>query len=270
MGKMHTGAVRRAVLCVAACVAGFAAFAQDAVGNDTLKLLSTAKTAKAFDSSRAVSEAQIKQIIAAGANAPSAMNKQPWYFSAVIGAKALDELRAAAKSAGTGTGGPGGAQGPGGGQAPKGGPGGDQAGQGDQPPAPPENSSSSGKAGTAPQGQPPVGGAAGGQGARDPLNNARAAIVISGLKEWRWTATDCAIACEAMALAAQSLGLGTHIVLGPIDALKGDGAAAIKKKLGVPTAMEPQMLLLVGYPADAIDATSKASTRNSDNFKILK
>ena len=79
---------------------------------------------------------------------------------------------------------------------------------------------------------------------------------------------DCALACEAMSLAAQSMGLGTHIVAAPVEALRAKEAAPLLKKLGLPSDKEPIILLLVGYPAT--DATSKASTRATDNFKILK
>lgn len=225
-------------------IAPIPADAQASPSNDTLKLLSTVKTTKGFDAGKVVTEAQLRQILACGVNAPSAQNKQPWYFSALIGPSILDELRAAAKAA-----------------MPKSGPGGPV-----QPSSPGNSAPPAG--GPAPQGgsAPP----AGGPGARDPLDGASAAILISGLKEWRWSTVDCALACEAMSIAAQSMGLGTHIVLGPVDALKGKDAAALLKKLGVPSAMEPQILLLVGYPAGGADTASRASARSSGNYSILK
>jgi nitroreductase len=268
MKRQNTGAARRAALCALACIAGLAASAEGAGSNATLLLLSASRTTKGFDADKAVSEAQIKQILAAGVNAPSAQNKQPWYFSAVIGAKALDELRSVAKSAML-KGGPGKL----GGTGAQGGPG----GQGDQPPGPPEGAPVGDKGGAGPQGQPPKnapggspGGRAGGPGAMDPLDKATAVILVSGLKEWSWVTTDCAIACEAMSVAAQSLGLGTHIVLTSVDALKSTEATALRKKLGIPANMEPQIMILLGYPAGAADAVSKASTRNAGNYSILK
>lgn len=214
---------------------------QGAFPNETIKLLSTAKTTKGFDAKKAVSEAQLRQIIACGVNAPSAQNKQPWFFSGLLSAKILDELRQASKAA---------------------------------MPAPGSAAQAPGSPGAAPGGAP-KGGAPGSPpgapgGARDPLDNATAAILISGDKDWRWSGTDCALACEAMSVAAQSLGLGTHIVLGPVDALQGKDGAALKKKLGVPADKEPLILLLVGHPASEADAVSRASARVESNYSILK
>jgi nitroreductase len=203
-------ALRRAGLCLAAGLAGLAAYAQGAASNETLRLLTMVKTTKGFDASKSLGEEQIRQILAAGVNAPSAMNKQPWFFSAVTSPAILGEMREAATA-----------------NMPKGGP-----------------------------------------GDRDPLDKAGAVILVSGTKDWRWSTMDCALACEAMSLAAQSMGLGTHIVAAPVEALKAKEAAPLLKKLGLPSDKEPLILLLVGYPA--IDATSKASTRVAENFKILK
>jgi Nitroreductase len=256
---------RRAVLCAAAALAFLPAWAETGASNQTLSILSTAKTTKGFAGDKAVTEAQLKQILACGANAPSAMNKQAWYFSAVMGKSPLNELRAAAKSAMPKPGQSPQGSGPG---AQAGGPGSPKGGPGGTPPEPP-------KEGQGPQSSSPAGaqggpGQQGGPGSRDILDNASAAIVVSGDPSWTWTKVDCAIACEAMAVAAQSLGLGSHIVVGPAEALRGKDNAALRKKLGIPETMEPQIVLLVGYPANDTDAVSKASTRATGNFSIVK
>jgi nitroreductase len=54
---------------------------------------------------------------------------------------------------------------------------------------------------------------------------------------------DCSMAIENMCLAAYSLGLGTCIV-------KSFSRAAIKEILEIPEGVEPEMLVVLGYPAN--------------------
>lgn len=57
----------------------------------TLEILTTAKTATKF-TSEPVSEDHIKQILAAGLNAPSARNSQPWHFRVVTNKDILNQI----------------------------------------------------------------------------------------------------------------------------------------------------------------------------------
>lgn len=212
-----------------------AAPAQEKRFDNTLSLLTTIKTTKGFDRTKPVTEEQIQQILAAGNNAPSAMNKQPWFFSAVINGKLCDEIAAA-------------------GQQFKDNPG------NNQPAA--DKKQKQGKPAPSP---------AGSSDEREALDNAPAVIVVSGTKEWKWSAIDCSIACEAMSIAAQSMGLGTHIVAGPAEALTAPSRAELRNKLGIPQDKEPLLILLVGYPsAENPDTVSHASSRVNENSLILK
>lgn len=60
----------------------------------TLEILTTAKTAQKF-TSEPVREDHLTQILAAGLNAPSARNSQPWHFSVVRNKKILNQINEA-------------------------------------------------------------------------------------------------------------------------------------------------------------------------------
>jgi len=56
------------------------------------------------------------------------------------------------------------------------------------------------------------------------------------------TVADCSMAVENMLLAAYALGLGTCVV-------KSFARVAVKEFLGIPEGIEPELLVIVGYPA---------------------
>lgn len=60
----------------------------------TLEILTITKTAQKF-TSEPISEDHLKQILAAGLNAPSAINSQPWHFSVVRNQKILNQINEA-------------------------------------------------------------------------------------------------------------------------------------------------------------------------------
>lgn len=60
-----------------------------------LDRLETVKTARAF-TAEAIPDADVKRILCAGVNAPSAHNRQPWHFTVVTDSKLLDEMDTAA------------------------------------------------------------------------------------------------------------------------------------------------------------------------------
>lgn len=55
--------------------------------------------------------------------------------------------------------------------------------------------------------------------------------------------SDCSMAVENMLLAAYALGLGTCVV-------KSFARIAVKEMLEIPEGIEPELLVIVGYPAD--------------------
>lgn len=84
-------------LCFVMLIAIFQTKSQTSAASkqqSTLEILTTAKTAKKF-TSEPVREDHLKQILAAGLNAPSARNSQPWHFSVVRNKKILNQINEA-------------------------------------------------------------------------------------------------------------------------------------------------------------------------------
>ncbi|MGQ9759466.1 MAG: DUF6092 family protein [Candidatus Methanomethylicaceae archaeon] len=86
------------------------------------------------------------------------------------------------------------------------------------------------------------------------LGNAPLAIVICSDREWAYrvggalaeeylTVADCSMAAVNITLAAHALGLGTCIV-------KSFSHMAVKELLNIPKGVEPELMVIVGYPAE--------------------
>ena len=95
-------------------------------------------------------------------------------------------------------------------------------------------------------------------------------IVVSGRPDEKVgvsIAFDCALATQNMYLAAQSLGLGAHLYYGGVQNIND----SMKDTLGIPNDYEAQIIMLVGYLDDGVDAVSSASARNplSDNVNYI-
>ena len=60
-------------------------------GKDSIEILTKVRSASKF-SNKPVPEEDLKKIIAAGVNAPSGHNVQPWFFAAVTNRELLDEI----------------------------------------------------------------------------------------------------------------------------------------------------------------------------------
>lgn len=83
-------------------------------------------------------------------------------------------------------------------------------------------------------------------------------IVISAATEveaWQNPSFDCGQAMQNMVVAAQALGLGSHIYGSPVSAVAEQSEA-----LGIPEGYAPLMVILVGY--EGPDSVSSASPRN--------
>ena len=74
-------------------------------------------------------------------------------------------------------------------------------------------------------------------------------ILISGEKENIWHVCDCALAMENMSLAAQSIAIGSCIVVSTRFLFSGDNAQKYTDKLGIPTGYVPLYALALGYNA---------------------
>ena len=75
-------------------------------------------------------------------------------------------------------------------------------------------------------------------------------IFISGMPDNPYTLIDGGIAVENIALAAESLGLGSVILGMPRDAFAGDRAEEFKKALHFPEGWDFVIAIAIGVPAD--------------------
>lgn len=74
-------------------------------------------------------------------------------------------------------------------------------------------------------------------------------IVLSGEKEFKWSALDAGIAVENMALMAQELGLGSLIIGCVFDAMRGEKREYFEKAMSIPEGYEFEIALAVGHKA---------------------
>ena len=80
--------------------------------------------------------------------------------------------------------------------------------------------------------------------------HAPAVIFIFGEKDFGWTKVDCGIAVENMALAAESMGLGSVILGLPQAAFASEAGDELREKLSCPEGSDFVIALAVGTPAD--------------------
>lgn len=74
-------------------------------------------------------------------------------------------------------------------------------------------------------------------------------ILLSAERSFRWSAVDAGIAVQSIALAAESLGLGSLIIGCIYDALHGEKQAYFEKALHFPETHEFQIAIAVGHKA---------------------
>ena len=204
------------------------------------KVLTEVKTTQFFTEEK-IPDEDIEKILSAGVNAPSAMNTQPWHFTAVTDKETQDKLANAMSSMkppamnGDGNGMPS--------AIPGGAP-------GEQPPA-----NAFPNAPKAPEG--------GAGFAKMPnkagIGDAPLTIVVS-CKEG--SELDAGLAVQNMSAEAQLLGYGTKIMTAPTMALNND---EYKELLNVPEGQKIAAVLIVGKAAgeeDNPDATASATVRN--------
>ena len=214
---------------------------------DAASLLTEVKTTQYF-TDETVSEEDINKILSAGVNAPSAMNTQPWHFTAVTDkevtkklADAMSDMKPPAFKDG-------------------------------KMPAPPERSSDEKpkdipeKPENAPE-KPPVpdgdkpdfSKASNKAG----IGDAPLTIVISCEEGSELSA---GLAIQNMSAEAQILGYGTKILTSPTMALNGENREEYKELLNIPENQKAAAVILIGKAVseeENPDALSSATTRNS-------
>ena len=214
--------------------------------DDAAKVLTGVKTTQFFTEEK-VADEDMEKILSAGVNAPSAMNTQPWHFTAVTDEEVAQKLADAMKSM----------------KPPA-----MKDGEAGMPPAMPEGMEGKKPPENAPNPpenapKPPEGGA---DFAKMPnkagIGDAPLTIVIS-CKEG--SELDAGLAIQNMSAEAQLLGYGTKIMTAPAMALNND---EYKEMLSVPEGQKIAAVLIVGKAAageDNPDAVSSATVRNDFN-----
>ena len=242
--------------------------AQDAGEDAGAELLRTVKTTQYFTDEPVAAE-DIEKILEAGVNAPSAMNTQPWHFTAITDGEVLEQLaadmEAAMKNAGGAPGGmPGGGPGKPGGPGRPGGPG--KSGAPGAPKEPGKPAPEGAEKPELPEGaerpEPPQGAevpegadipeAATPSGPEKPseggsakagIADAPLAIVVSCQAG---SELDAGLACQNMAAEAQLLGYGTKILTSPTMVLNGQERETYRELLDIPDDQAAAAVLLIG------------------------
>ncbi len=223
-----------------------AAAGNDSKCVDAVALIADIPTTQDF-SDTPVSEDDLQTILLAGINAPSAMNKQPWHFSAVTDTAVLEQI------AGDMGGGRGGFTPPAGGNPPEG----FTPPEGFNPPADPGSGAPAGSGN--PGSMPPVSMGSGGA-AKAGVADAPLAIIVSCPAGSEF---DAGLACQNMSAAAQLLGYGTKIISSPTMALNGAKQNEYRELLGIPESYSAVAVLLIGYDAQTgADAVTSATVRS--------
>jgi nitroreductase len=89
-------------------------------------------------------------------------------------------------------------------------------------------------------------------------------IVISGSDQGNGATFDCGLATENMYLAAQALGLGSHIYTGPIAGLNQN----YKGLIGIPAGYSGISIIKIGNIQNKVDSASSASPRKPGNDMV--
>ncbi|MBQ6554228.1 MAG: nitroreductase family protein [Firmicutes bacterium] len=221
-----------------AAVNAEAAAKADSGNTDAAVLLTEVKTTQYFTDEEVPKE-DIEKILAAGINAPSAMNTQPWHFTAVTDKETTQKLADAMGS-----------------MKPP-------AFKNGEMPAPPEQKPDE-KPSDAPKDMPTDAGKADFSKAANKagIGSAPLTVVISCEEGSELSA---GLAVQNMSAEAQILGYGTKIMTSPTMALNGENQAEYKELLSIPENQSAAAVLLVGKaasPEDNPDALSSATTRN--------
>ena len=174
------------------------------MSNETLQLIATRRSHRAYESTPLTQE-QIDILLKAAVESPSAVNRQPWHFTAVRNQELLDEMNRAVW---------------------------EQMMKRDPEKRSPRFS----------------------DGSFHVFYHAPTVIFISGMPDNPYTPIDGGIAVENIALAAESLGLGSVILGMPRDAFAGDRADAFRQALHFPQGWDFVIAIAIGVPTDTKDA----------------
>ena len=203
-----------------------------AAGSAAAELVADIPTTQYF-SDDPVADEDIEKILYAGINAPSAMNGQPWHYTAITDSNVLEEIASGMSM-------------------PVGAPpvGGEGMLEGVEPPddsaaVPPEIAEAGGTG---------VSSMSSSAAAKAGMGDTPLAIVISCEEG---SELDAGLACQAMSIEAQLLGYGTKILTSPTMVLGSDEYSEL---LSIPVGQRAVAVLLVGVVDTTVDTTADGYT----------
>jgi len=100
----------------------------------------------------------------------------------------------------------------------------------------------------------------------DPFGNAPTVILVTADKAARFADIDCALAAENIIIAAESLGLGSHIMASTELLFLSEKGREFKGELGVPEGYEHICTIALGYK----DENPPAKPRRKDVINYVK
>ena len=172
--------------------------------NHTLSLIASRRSHRAYLPQQITRE-QLQALLNAALQSPSAVNRQPWHFTAVQNAALLDEINQAVR----------------------------------------ENVMKKDPSLRSPRFE---------DEAFHVFYHAPTVIFIAGDPQNRWAELDCGIAVQNIALAAESMGLGSVILGMPREAFQTEKAPAFRKALFFPEGWDYVIGIAIGHPCDDKDA----------------
>ncbi|MEM2896950.1 MAG: nitroreductase family protein [Candidatus Bathyarchaeia archaeon] len=98
----------------------------------------------------------------------------------------------------------------------------------------------------------------------NPFGNAPTVILITADKKARFVEIDCAAAAENILIAAESLGIGSHIMTSTELLFASERGKELKKELSVPSRYEHICAIALGYKDE--DPSAKPRKRDVINY----
>ena len=168
--------------------------------NETLSLIASRRSHRAYETTPLTDE-QLRLILDAAMQAPSAVNRQPRHYTVVTDSALLAEMNGEVRKAVMAR---------------------------DESKRSPRFAQSD----------------------YDVFYHAPCVIFIFGEPDFRYTDIDCGIAVENIALAAESLGLGSVILGMPRDAFSGERGDEFRARLDCPAGWDFAIAIALGTPTD--------------------
>lgn len=172
--------------------------------NQVLDIIASRRSHRAYENKQ-ITEEQLQTLLQAAVQAPSAVNGQPWHFTAVQNDALLTEINEACR----------------------------------------ETAMKMEESQRSPRFADP---------AFHVFYHAPTVIFLSAAPENGWAKLDCGIAVQTIALAAESLGLGSVILGLPRMAFQSAKAEALREKLCFPQGHDFMIAIAIGTPADDKEA----------------